>query len=115
MSRNERLKVACVTICDVDKLLLELAFPVALLKPSHTHPLPCTPAPAAVTAALHAAKLPNRASMSVRSSPVGSPPPPLPAGARFSQKMLWLMWPPVEQGMWGMCIYNLVNETVVVQ
>lgn len=26
--------------------------------------------------------------------PVGAPPPPAPAGARFSQKSVWLMWPP---------------------
>ncbi len=39
-----------------------------------------------------------------RSSPWGSPPPPLPWGARFSQKREWLTWPPpwkLSRGAWA--------------
>jgi hypothetical protein len=45
-------------------------------------------------AVLKAAKEPKRSVMAFASSPVGSPPPPLPLGARFSQKMLWFTCPP---------------------
>jgi hypothetical protein len=67
---------------------------VALLTPSHTQPLPCTPTPPAFMAALNAAKLPHFAVIMAASFPVGSPPPPLPAGARFCQKMEWFTCPP---------------------
>lgn len=39
-----------------------------------------------------------------RSLPSGSPPPPLPWGARFSQKRLWFRWPPpwkLSRGAWA--------------
>ena len=67
---------------------------LALATASHAQPLPNRPVAAADSCSLNAAKPPNAFLIASASAPLGSPPPPLPAGAMIVQNSEWLWWPP---------------------
>src|SRR5690606_13231594 len=61
---------------------------------SQAHPDPNRPAAAAANFSLKASNDPNAWLIASASSPVGAPPPPLPAGAMIVQNREWLTCPP---------------------